>query len=152
MNYQSMARRICGAVIAMGAVMSLAACSSSGPPGYTGSVTDADAVGAWASNCGAHLSLAAGGKATVTAFPIEWSSGEGRATKFFNGTGKWWLNDPPGPGTGLALEINMIYSLDYVTTKGGLGFSFDLLSSDYGDDATCIFSRAGAPDAGNASG
>ena len=125
-------------------MLALAGCDG-GYTAYGGSVTDADVLGTWTSNCGASLDITPKGVVTATSFPTAWDS-SGNATKSYSGRGQWSLYDaPPGGGqSGLDVEFdNYINTLDYASVGGKLGFAYDIVYSDAADmDEFCIFSRS----------
>jgi hypothetical protein len=120
-------------------------CSSDGEPArYSKPVSESDALGSWASNCGSRFAIDPGGKATLESFPTAWDSSSGIPTKRFSGSGKWALDNDSAVGEyeGLQLNVNnTVYVLNYATVNGALGFSFMATYDDTGDVVFCQFSK-----------
>ena len=137
-------RLVSGTSAAVVLLVSLAGCADPGYAPYSGKVTNGDVIGNWSSNCGASLDIDPKGVVSATAFP-NLTDVSGKPTKTFNGRGEWSLYDaPPGGGdSGLFVNVgNVLYTLDYASVSGKLGFAFDVMVNDPDDEELCIFSRA----------
>lgn len=139
-------RFVFGAGAAGVALLVLAGCSSYGYAAYGGTVTKADVIGHWTSNCGASIDVSPGGTASASAFPTAWDQ-SGKPTKTFNGAGVWGLYNAPSGGGDSGIQVNfgnVVNTLYYASVKGKLGFAYDEPYNDATgqDDEYCIFSRS----------
>jgi hypothetical protein len=122
--------------------LALAGCA----PGYylySGTVTTADVLGTWTSDCGASMTLASHDRLTATDFPTAWDA-RGNPTKTFSGPSDWNMeSDGDMNGNpGIEADIGDLYiSIDFASVGGKLGLAYDIMYDDQGDEEYCIFSR-----------
>lgn len=137
------ALRACGATLAL---LALAGCvEQEGYAPYSGSVSNADVVGSWTSNCGAGLVVTANGKVSASHFPNTVMTKSSLAAESFTGAGTWALYhpSPDGGDPGLLVKVdNVLNTLYYTSVSGKLGFAFDLMDTEGNDEGYCIFSRS----------